>query len=505
MEVPDFLRLYKTKIFYKILRFHICFRVVYIDNIKVLLQDPKVDAVVISTPATSHYSLVKEFILADKDVFVEKPIALSYGEGQELVFLANERNIILMVGHILQYHPAIVKLKNFINQGKLGKINYVYSNRLNLGKIRTEENILWSFAPHDIAVIVDLLGEMPTKVSAYGGNYLNPYVTDVTVTTMDFPSATKSHIFVSWLHPYKEQKLVIVGEKKMAMFDDVNPENKLFIYDHKIDWIDRRPIPRAKEPQAIEVERKEPLRAECEHFLDCIISRKTPITDGPSGLRVLEILEACQKSLRKNGDVYHLTKNENKKYFIHESSYIDEDVEIEAGTKIWHFSHILKNTRIGKNCNVGQNVVIGPNVNVGNNVKIQNNVSIYDGVSLEDDVFCGPSMVFTNVLNPRSHWPRKDEYKKTKVKKGASLGAHSTILCGITIGQYVFIGAGALVDRDVPDYSIFYGIPAKIQGWMCYCGVKLNLSISYDSEEEAECTNCERKYLKKGYNVYQNG
>ena len=476
-------------------------KVITYNDHKALLDASKIDAVVISTPADTHYSLAKEALLADKDVFVEKPIALNYKEGEEIVSLAKEKNKILMVGHILEYHPAIVKLKGLISKGELGKINYIYSNRLNLGKIRTEENILWSFAPHDISIIISLLNEMPREVSAHGGNYLNPHVTDVTVTNLDFQSGTKAHIFVSWLHPYKEQKLIVIGDKRMMMFNDVNPKDKLFAYDHKIDWIDRLPVPKPEEAQPIEIEKKEPLKSECEHFIECIISRKTPRTDGNNGLRVLKILEACQESLKENGKIYRLNREEKKKYFVHESSFLDENVKIGEGTKIWHFSHVLKNTKIGKNCNIGQNAVIGPNVTIGNNVKIQNNVSIYDGVTLEDDVFCGPSMVFTNVTNPRSHWPRRNEYKKTLVKKGASLGANSTILCGLTIGQYAFIGAGTLVNKDMPDYALTYGVPARIQGWMCYCGIKLNLSNSPDSKETAECLNCGRKYKKSGLNV----
>ena len=196
-----------------------------------------------------------------------------------------------------------------------------------------------------------------------------------------------------------------------------------------------------------------------------------------------------------------MNREQEEKYFVHESSFIDEGVEIGEGTKIWHFSHVLKNSKIGKKCNIGQNVVIGPNVTIGNNVKIQNNVSVYDGVTLEDDVFCGPSMVFTNILTPRSHWPRKDEYIKTLVRKGASLGANSTILCGNTIGQYAFVGAGALVNKDIPAYALVYGVPAHIQGWMCFCGVKLSLSNSPDSEEKAECSICGKRYEKKGLNV----
>lgn len=468
---------------------------------KILLENPEVEAVVISTPAATHYSLVKETLQAGKDVFVEKPIALNYREGEELVSLAKEKDKILMVGHILDYHPAITKLKEMIDKGELGKINYIYSNRLNLGKFRTEENILWSFAPHDISIILHLLNEMPQEVSAHGGNYLNPNVTDVTVTNLDFPSGAKAHIFVSWLHPYKEQKLVIIGDKKMIMFDDVDPDNKLFLYEHKIDWIERLPVPRPEGTLPVKIEKEEPLKKECEHFIECLKSRKAPKTDGNEGLRVLKILEACQESLREDGKIYRFTKEEEKKYFVHESSFVEEDVEIGEGTRIWHFSHVLKNSKIGKNCNIGQNVMIGPNVTIGNNVKVQNNVSVYDGVTLENDVFCGPSMVFTNVINPRSHWPRKDEYKETLVKKGASLGANSTILCGITIGQYAFIGAGALVDKDVPDYALAYGVPAKIQGWMCYCGVKLSLSDSSESEETSECSNCGRKYKKEELTV----
>ncbi len=468
---------------------------------KILLKNPEVKAVVISSPAMTHHSIAKEALSANKDVFVEKPIALNYADGEELVALAKEKDRVLMVGHILEYHPAVIKLKEIINKGKVGKIKYIYSNRLNLGKFRTEENILWSFAPHDISVILGLLGEMPTEVSAHGGNYINPNVTDVTVTNMSFASGVKAHIFVSWLHPYKEQKLIIIGGKKMVVFDDVSPKNKLVVYDHKIDWIERMPVPRLEDAHPVEIEEKEPLKSECEHFIECVDTRKQPRTDGNNGLRILKILEACQDSLKENGKVYDFTNKENKDYFIHDSSFVDENVKIGKGTKVWHFSHILKNTKIGKNCNIGQNVVIGPNVNIGNNVKIQNNVSIYDGVTLEDDVFCGPSMVFTNVINPRSHWPRKNEYKKTLVGKGASLGANSTIICGITVGKYAFVGAGALVNKDVPEYALVYGVPARIQEWMCYCGIKLSLSNSPDSREKAECSNCGRKYKKERIKV----
>lgn len=192
-----------------------------------------------------------------------------------------------------------------------------------------------------------------------------------------------------------------------------------------------------------------------------------------------------------------------KKYFVHESSYVDDNVEIDEGTKIWHFSHVQGGTRVGKNCSMGQNVNIGNNVIIGNNVKIQNNVSVYEGVELEDYVFCGPSMVFTNIMNPRSEFPQRgtEYYLKTLVKKSASLGANSTIVCGHTVGKYAFVGAGSVVTRDVPDYAMVFGTPAKIKGWVCACGNRLAFQADSTSSGEDSCTKCGRKYTKKGITV----
>jgi len=207
-----------------------------------VLNNPAIAGLAIATPAETHGALVREALFAGKDVFVEKPLCLSETEGQELVRLAEERNKILMVGHLLWYHPVVLKLKELVDKGELGRIQYIYSNRLNLGKLRREENVLWSFAPHDVSVILGLTGEMPETIQAQGGNYLHQKIADTTVTLLNFPSGIKAHIFVSWLHPFKEQKLV-VGDKQMAVFDDTAPwEDKLLLYPHSIDWQDNIPI-----------------------------------------------------------------------------------------------------------------------------------------------------------------------------------------------------------------------------------------------------------------------
>jgi UDP-2-acetamido-3-amino-2,3-dideoxy-glucuronate N-acetyltransferase len=389
-----------------------------------------------------------------------------------------------MVGHLLWYHPAIVRLKQLVDGGELGRIRYIYSTRLNLGRIRREENILWSFAPHDISVILGLLGDVPERVEAQGGNYLDPRIADVTVSLLAFANGVRAHVFVSWLHPFKEQKLIVVGDRAMVVFDDVEPLDKLVVYPHSIEWRDHVPEPRRAEGRSIAFAAEEPLRAECRHFLECLRTRGRPRTDGEEGLRVLRVLQACQTALEAGTRAVPA-----RSFTAHESAFIDDDVEIGPGTTIWHVSHVMRGSRIGRDCRIGQNVVIGPRVTIGDGVKIQNNVSVYEGVTLEDHVFCGPSMVFTNVHNPRSEIRRMDELRPTRVRRGATLGANCTIVCGVTVGRYAFVGAGAVVVRDVPDHALVLGNPARQTGWMCACGVRLETSGL-----AAACSTCGRGY-----------
>jgi len=441
-----------------------------------VLSDPLIHAIALATPAVTHYELAKAALEAGKDVIVEKPLAIDVKHGEDLVRIAEAKGRILMVGHILRYHPAILKLQQLIRDGHLGKLNYLYSNRLNIGKIRTEENILWSFAPHDISVILSLLNEMPNHVSCEGGAYLNSGVPDVTLSHFEFPSGVRAHIFVSWLHPIKEQKLVVVGSEKMAVFDDT-VENKLTLYPHKVEWKNRIPTAVKAEGEVVPLDSREPLRAECQHFLDCIESRTNPISDGNEGLRVLRVLDACQRALQGGGEAVKLAVQKNEtpeqSYFAHESAYVDDGARIGAGTKIWHFSHVMKGAQIGQKCVIGQNVNVDGGVLIGNNVKIQNNVSVYTGVVVEDDVFLGPSCVLTNVSNPRSQVNRHSLYEITKLRRGCSIGANATIVCGVTVGRYAFVGSGSVVTKDVPDYALVVGNPARQIAWMSRHGHKL--------------------------------
>jgi predicted dehydrogenase len=270
-------------------------------DFRTVLDDPDVDGVVLATPAETHFRMGFQALEAGKHLFVEKPLALNYREGLTLVREATARKRVLMVGHILEYHPAILELHRWVTAGELGTLHYIYSNRLNLGKVRREENILWSFAPHDIAVMLRLVGDLPLEVCATGGAYLQPNIADVTITNLLFDKGIRGHIFVSWLHPYKEQKLVVVGSSRMAVFDDTSADRKLTIYDQGIDWVAGQPVPRKKDGEVIALPQVEPVVAEARQFLHSIQTGTLPVTDGASALANLEVLQAAQRSLSLHG------------------------------------------------------------------------------------------------------------------------------------------------------------------------------------------------------------
>ena len=449
-----------------------------------VLRDSSIDAVAIATPAVTHSSFAEQALVVGKHVFVEKPVALNIAAGEALNSLAKRQDKVLMVGHLLQYHPVFVRLKELVAQGELGRLRHIYSHRLNLGKVRREENILWSFAPHDVSMILSLVGEEPDTVSAVSSFFLHSQVADVTTTHMAFPGGVNAHVFVSWLHPYKEQKLVVVGDQGMAVFDDTRDwEQKLLLYRHKILWKDGFPKPDKAEAEAVPVTAAEPLRQELEHFLDCVAGKAICHTDGNEGIRVLKVLQASEQDILKQharDEVVGVRPGDQEpsNYFVHESAVVDTDCRIGRGTRIWHFSHILANSTIGEECILGQNVMVGPEVSIGNHCKVQNNVSIYQGVTLEDGVFCGPSCVFTNVNNPRAELEKKDQFAQTRVRQGVTIGANATILCGIELGQYSFIAAGAVVTKDVKPFALMAGTPARQIGWVGHYGERLGEDLT---------------------------
>ncbi len=452
-------------------------------------------AYVVATPAETHFGLAKFLLEHDKHVLVEKPLALNSHEAGTLEQLAQQRGKVLMVGHVMLFHPAIAKIKMLIDSGKVGKLQYLYSNRLNLGTVRTEENILWSFAPHDVSIFQYLIGARPEKVASSGATFLRPGIHDTTMTSLHYPGNVVGHIFVSWLHPFKEHRVVIIGSKGMLSFEDSSPQKSLVFYEKGIDWIKGEPITREGPTEIVHYENSPPLQNELKYFMACLNGGPHAIANGASAVEVLEILEMAGQALQPGPAL--ATAAAAKNYFVHPLAVVDDNVAIGEGTKIWHFSHVQAGAKIGKNCVLGQNVNVGNDVTIGNFVKIQNNVSIYEGVALEDYVFCGPSMVFTNILDPRSKYPQvgKQYYLKTLVQEGASLGANCTIVCGHTIGRHAFVGAGAVVTKDVPDHALVLGNPAKIAGWISEAGKKL----AFDARGEAYCEKSKKRYrLEQG-------
>lgn len=460
---------------------------------EVLARDD-IDAVVVATPAVTHAQVALDAIAAGKHVLVEKPLATTIADAEQVLAAATTAGRKLMVGHVLEYHPAVLKLRELIREGVLGKVLYLYSHRLNFGRMRTEENALWSFAPHDLALCLRFLGSEPVEVACRGVEHLSPGVADLTTTSLRFANGVQGHIFVSWIHPFKEHRFIVVGDKQMAVFDDTAPwGEKLVRYPHEVEWLEGRvPVARKAEGIPVALKEAEPLRTECEHFAESIASNTPVLTDGSSALKVLRILDAGETSLRKNGQPVSVGGLVDST-FVHPTATIDKGATLGEGTRVWHYSHVMPGAVIGERCSFGQNVFVGTNVRVGNDVKVQNNVSLYTGVELEDGVFCGPSAVFTNVINPRSEVERKDEFRSTRVRRGATLGANCTIVCGTTIGEYGFVGAGAVVTSDVPPYALVTGVPARVTGWICACGVRLKAD-----DGAATCAACGRRYELKG-------
>ncbi len=392
-----------------------------------------------------------------------------------------------MVGHLLLYSPAVKAIIDIVKNGDIGEIVHMELRRLKLGRVRREENVLWSFAPHDIAVILQLMESDPVAVKASGLCALQDGIEDDVHAHLTFGNGAEVHLHASWLWPETERRTVIVGTEGMIIYNEL--QNEAFFYARGIDddleiW-DRggREIPFQKNVSLLELEER--------HFLESIQRRSAPLTDGESGRKVIDVLmrvdAASEAGRERQGDSPGKAGME-KDYYAHETAVVEEPAMIGKGSKIWHFCHVMPGARIGERCMLGQNVFVGGKAQIGNNVRVQNNVSVYDGVFLEDDVFCGPSMVFTNVKVPRSGYPLvdSDEFAVTRVRRGATIGANATIVCGTTIGKHALIGAGAVVTADIPDHAVVYGNPARVHAWICRCGK----TIAKLDDRSAGCEFC---------------
>lgn len=436
-----------------------------------LLSDEGIRKVVVAVPAVRHYAVAKECLEADCDVLVEKPLATSVEDGQRLVDLAKSRGRVLMVGHVVLFDANFEVLRKRV--GLVGEIQYVHTSRLNFGKVRTEESALWSLAPHDLSMIVELLGEVD-DIHCTGSSSVTPGVQDIAMVTFRAGTARCS-VHVSWLHPFKERRFVIVGAMGMLVLE----ESGVIFYPNRasndgqgnIEMVRGNPeILSQKGP-----DQTPPLTQELRHFIQCSETRKRPLSDGQAGLEILRILSIADKHLLDEAK-----KDASPSYFAHATAVVDHGAKIGAGTKIWHFSHVCAGAVIGEKCNIGQNVYIAPSAKLGRNVKVQNNVSIYDGVECEDDVFLGPSCVFTNIKNPRSAIVRKGAYDQTKIARGATVGANATIVCGVSLGWHCFVGAGAVLTADVAPYRMVYGNPAVAKAWTSPLGYRLIEAESTD-------------------------
>lgn len=440
------------------------------NDFNTILQDPEITMVCVSLPAHLHYKFGIQVLNAGKHLYVEKPVTLNVDEAETLNHVAKEAGLTFMVGHLLHYHNDIKAVKYIIQEGHIGNIKYITSNRKSHGIYRTFENVLWSFGVHDISIVLSLCkatSDDVVNLSCSGKSCITPNVHDVVNCTFT-ANDIYVNINVDWCSPIKEQRLTIVGDKGIIVFDDTKPKDKVIYVPNHVTMINDIPVANKEtitwpsnnnycindniHQSTIDESTfvlRSPLNEECHHFIYCCSNGKTPITNGDEAINVLKVLKRCDELLCPVMET---------QYFSHETSCIESD-SIGSGTKIWRWTHISKDAIIGNNCNIGQGCEIAGIL--GNGCKVQNNVSIYKGVEAGNNVFFGPSCVLTNDINPRCEHPKGGHYIKTILEDCVTLGANCTIVCGVTIGHHALIGAGATVTKDVDPFAIMVGNPAR--------------------------------------------
>jgi UDP-2-acetamido-3-amino-2,3-dideoxy-glucuronate N-acetyltransferase len=470
--------------------------VALVDRVE-LLDDVALDGVVLATPAATHAVLARRFLERGVHVLVEKPLALELAEGLGLVQLARAKKRVLQVGHILEYHPVRRQIAGLVAEGVLGELLSARLVRTNLGTIRNEEDVLFSFSPHDIAFALELGGGLPAAVNADGLDLLDRGLADSASATLYFERPRfRVQLQASWLEPIKEHRALLVGTKGMLEWVDTKGKQSLTLFRTSLaEGADRCPTVSLDSRESLPLANGEPLKLELLDFIACITQHGEPRSSGKSGADVLAVLDACARSISQQRRVeVSVTATDS---FVHETAIVHPSTTLGKGTKIWHHCHVMGNTTIGDNVSLGQNGFVASRVTIGNGTRIQNNVSLYEGVELGEDVFVGPSAVFTNVRFPRAFVSRKDEYEHTKVSRGATIGANSTIVCGVKIGEYAFVAAGAVVTKEVPPHVLVEGVPAVRAGFMCRCGERLH----FLGREETNCRRCHQLYRKEGSGI----
>lgn len=427
-----------------------------VSNFDEIVSAPDINAVVLATPAETHFRLARQALLAGKDVFVEKPLALTTTEGIALAELSDKLGQILMVGHLLWYHPALDRIRELVSAGTLGEIYYMSSHRLNLGRVRREENVLWSFAPHDVSVMIMLAGGLPVSVSATGGSYLQPGISDTTLTSLTFGGGVAGHIYVSWLHPFKEHKLVLIGSRRMLVFDDLQSNEKIRLYDKGVEPGEALRV-RSNGYEVVSFEAEEPLRRECAHFLECVAGRRQPETDARNGVEVLKVLEAAQASLGAGGGPVQVEVSPGsplrrkiscpdrslKEDFGPASNWeawVDSSARVGKGTRLAPGSQVHANAVLGEECIVGSGVVIGEGTRVGAGSRID------DYAVLGKKPLCARMSVFAP----------EDELPALVVGEGSLIGTAAVIYRGAAVGANVLVADQATVRESVTvgDYSV---------------------------------------------------
>lgn len=433
-------------------------------------------AVIIATPPHTHFPLAKEALQAGRYVLVEKPMCVSVEEAEELSELSEGR---LMVDHLLMHSSPHRRLLRLCKDGVIGRLRRVKMTRFNFGTVRKHENVLWSLLAHDVSLLLGLFTGAVKDVRCVGQAVVTEGVEDYVDVSVRFDDGCIGQVEGAWMHPYKERRAVVYGESGCLVLNEWFHSEK-GVEKGGLRWykwsattreagvdIEKKEMPLPEMDEETAGLHKEALRNVIEHFWRCSQGLERISSDADAGLGVVRVLSAATQSLKSNGIATQVARRpctaDNGAY-IHPSATVDSGAMVGAGCKVWHYSHLMGTCTVGSNVSIGQNVFIGASVRIGSGCKIQNNVSVYGGVTVEEEVFLGPHCAFTNVKRPRAF--TKGVLEGTVVRRGATVGANATVVCGVTLGEYCLVGAGSVVTRDVERFAVVVGNPARRVGWV---------------------------------------